>query len=432
MTIRLPRRGRSKGRGKEPKLGKHLGRARWRGITIAVVVLALCVGAGVGPAAADGQERATDTANAFALDVEAYEEAHDVSQNEAAARVADRAAVTDAIREANARPTEFAGLYFTHDNGYVLHVIRIESNPNFTLDVPALQSLTIAYESGTKSMADTKALVDEISAKFTVSMARADERTGMVIVQVPSQSDADAIKERYGDSVDVTVAQQAVGESWSCPSYTQCTPLTGGTKIFPNDDPTHHQCSVGFNAKGQNDGGLKMITVGHCGSQDWDHYNQLIGTTAKNCLDSGGCGPLGLHYDLSKTPNNTTWGTPNDCLITDIPGGHGCYVPSLGAYNSSSITTGDDVHVSGFITNYHPSINIDDNQVNYTLTGYSWTLSGFYTGDHTDPGDSGGPAFYNSYVWGLVSGASQGNWNTYAYAWDAEQLNVDVCETSSC
>jgi len=429
-----------------------VGRAWWRGIAIVVAILLLAAlgGPALGVGGDDEGEAQLPEGegityvgeNTRQLEAGYLADKYGISLDGALARYDDREALDDAIRAIKVDgANQFTGVYFTKSHeSTVLHIVRTDDHPDATVNLPHLQATDVVWETQKYSRQEMLETVQEIlgtTAADDLTSASLDETTGTVLVTLRNGAAADALAQAYGDRVTTAIGEP-LGLA-SCTSYTTCTPWRGGMKITSSGGST--ACSMGFNAKWNNNNTLKMITAGHCGDATWTHvgqYGDVIGTTGKNCYSDL---PVTCVHDTQRVGNADTYGQPRWCTIGDAFSN--CYTTSNGSKDHDTATDNDETNQQGFVSGWDPAVDVNEADYFFLLPNSNrgaW-FYGFVSGKARDHGDSGGPATWNNRVWGTATTTDFQTTNcdlshcitVYSYADIAEtNLNVTVCTTSGC
>jgi len=418
-------------------LRSHVGRAAAIG-----ALLALCLSAGGVPAAIaddEPEDQSALVADNQAQTVEDYAEFHDVSTTEAAAEIADRDAVDEALGAFDR--DVFGGVYFTHDGGYTLHIVRAQGHDAGTIELPETPALDVLYEAGSYTYNELLELQGSITAYEGVVWTAPNETTGQVDAYVLTDEQAAALSAEFGKAVNVSLGEAP--ENLSCTDESSCDIPRGGLRIWP-DDNNGELCTSGFIGKSVGGGFIKMLTVGHCGNETWDvggTAGWTIGTTQLNCNSVLACNPGGgaaLNYDVEKVGcGSVQCPTPRNCVYWQSASNR-CYVIT-GVKGDTTIHVGDTVYLDGATTegqNGGFAVTDDVNAVNsqwYSCGGCSYNV-GFQVSHQMQAGDSGGPVFMNNKAWGMMSNSGPGTGAVNMIYADTAEFYVDVsiCLSSSC
>lgn len=209
-----------------------------------------------------------------------------------------------------------------------------------------------------------------------------DKESGDVVLTVDSTvSDAElaTIKRTAGEKAGALRVERTPGKITKL--------IAGGDAIYASGG---WRCSLGFNVRSSS-GADYFVTAGHCtdGYPDWETSSgAYIGPTAGSSFPGNDYGIV--QYAGSVTPEGSAGGQD----ITDAAN------PSVGqTVLRDGSTTGTH---SGQVTGLNATVNYGNGDI----------VSGLIqTNVCAEPGDSGGPLYYNGTAYGLTSGGS-GNCTT--------------------
>jgi len=209
------------------------------------MVVATLIGGTWAAVAADKQNEwptvQEQQAAALAMDIASYAKGHDVSAEEAAARLADREAVDAVLGTLRTEHgDEFADAYFTHDKGFTVHILQVVGHEGATLELPATKTLNVVYETAPRSWNQLYALhkvVEGLAVKGEIKLSAQGINldsllTGKIWVTVKDEASAETVRKVGGDAVNVMISDiepQAI--TASCPDRFDCRPVQGGIAI---------------------------------------------------------------------------------------------------------------------------------------------------------------------------------------------------------
>ena len=209
-----------------------------------------------------------------------------------------------------------------------------------------------------------------------------DKENGQVVVTVDStvsKAEVAKIKRSAGDKAGALRVERTPGKITKL--------IAGGDAIYASGG---WRCSLGFNVRSSS-GANYFLTAGHCtdGYPDWTTSSgAYIGPTVGSSFPGNDYGIV--QYAGSVSPEGTAGGQD----ITRAAN------PSVGqTVLRDGSTTGTH---SGTVTGLNATVNYGNGEIVYGL---------IQTNVCAEPGDSGGPLYYNGTAYGLTSGGS-GNCTT--------------------
>lgn len=338
-----------------------------------------------------------------------------------------------------ANPDAFGGIWITRDPSPVAHVVVTRDTARWTAKV-----LTSAPMSATPDLvvrgpaASTAALefkrdriVDAYGPELwrISGMIGPDPRTGTVLIRVSDSTAAvvDKIVAEYGDSV--TIEQVGGAEFRSCTSRRNCTnPFMGGMSIRPSGYASDYDlCTATMYGRYQT-GAIAMITAGHCLkpfslSTTWFNGANTIGPGL-----GWSFGPDGDFAAIRVTASDTG---PRNRVIRSSPTD---WMTIAYEKLPSQQTIGTTVCRSSAVVpvwNCNPINGVDmtkpvcdQNGQNCVSVSHLWSASFTSAG-----GSSGGPVFYGSTIFGVVSA---GDATSTYYTPTFYMTFVHPCLTSTC
>ena len=172
-----------------------------------------------------------------------------------------------------------------------------------------------------------------------------------------------------------------------------------------------------------------MLTAGHCHDGRYYHNGAFIGTATVNSLDGG----TTVNSDSLRIPRSST--SPMN-LIFVTEEAPAVYGRSIGAYRpTSQQLMGNAVCKSGRTTWYDCG-TITSANFNYSISheGRVFTIiGGKLASTIVNPGDSGGPVFYGSTAYGIMSARTSNGSLAYTGVEQAmSTLGIRLCLNSAC
>jgi len=366
------------------------------------------------------------------VDIRAWVEMYGVDEGIAKAQI-DARADLDKTAEAVARePEKYTGFYVTHENGEFFFHIVVKEGQQPDLAVPRSDAVHITYETQPVSRADLDRLFVELTTNLLDrdlywTHLGYDAEHGQLVGSFPADEATEIARQVLGEHGEVTKSDGLYAPT-ACNEYDDCTPFRGGIRLYPQDN-TGFICSIGFIAKGIGTGKERPITAGHCGSEaNWVHglnaSGVWVGQTA--AIEQSVWG------DLQKISRSTWQAQPRDSIMYSWQQTN-YDVDSVKV--KSTIGRNDNVNMTGQTsgTKVTTVAFSPDSWCLNDVNGQTFcVMDGASAAAQMQPGDSGGPAYYNGDAMGIVSVAG-GGITLWTYADNIDNLlDAAICLTDAC
>lgn len=310
--------------------------------------------------------------------------------------------------------------------------------------VPA--SIRINQISVSRSRADLTAIQNELSPYLTSGLADSkivgigqDIKSNQVEIEVAGDpsSVSEWLKSNYGDSA---YARSGSVELASCPASNSCMPWRGGIQMTGYvNGVAQEECTYTLNARNPN-GYLFALTAGHCegsSTRTWQHTNQVIGSDGLNTLDQGNECAYADAMRIKLVDQSGSQAYLNKLYFSSTDQTHSI----TGTKNSGNIQLYDPIEWTGQVSwpYSYGSVQMLDHLDSLNGCGVNEHRFMFYPGYgwyRPQGGDSGGPVYWNNYLWGNVVASGVIGTQGYGLFGAADliedELNLTFCHSATC